>query len=280
MLIFTQFHYLHVIKKWVCYQLVSNYLVDVIMARVSSITRVLQIIEAVSAANRPLTPLDLSEILAIPKPTVHRLIQQLQEEGFVRVDLHGTIVPASRTRHIAIHLWQSEQVAIQRHAIIQRLVDQIGETCGVAVPYYLNMVYTDRIAAKSPLQVYLPVNTEAPMWCTATGKLYLSTLPRNERQTTIQNLALTAFTPYTLTDTTRLSSALDHIAQTKLGTSDEEFIAQTVATAVAINDTEGRYIASLYAHAPKIRLDLDTLKTFEPAMRQAADDIRDAFFGN
>ena len=52
------------------------------MARVSSITRVLKIIEAVSAAQRPLSPLDLSEILDIPKPTMHRLIQQLQEEGF------------------------------------------------------------------------------------------------------------------------------------------------------------------------------------------------------
>ena len=57
-----------------------------------------KIIEAVSAAQRPLSPLDLSEILDIPKPTMHRLIQQLQEEGFVRVDINGTIVPASRTR--------------------------------------------------------------------------------------------------------------------------------------------------------------------------------------
>ena len=104
------------------------------MARVSSITRVLKIIEAVSAAQRPLSPLDLSEILDIPKPTMHRLIQQLQEEGFVRVDINGTIVPASRTRHMAIHLWQSQQVAIQRFAILQRLVDKIGETCGMGVP--------------------------------------------------------------------------------------------------------------------------------------------------
>ena len=82
---------------------------------------------------------------------MHRLIQQLQEEGFVRVDINGTIVPASRTRHMAIHLWQSQQVAIQRFAILQRLVDKIGETCGMAVPYYVNMVYTDRVPCPSAL---------------------------------------------------------------------------------------------------------------------------------
>ena len=146
------------------------------MARVSSITRVLQIIEAVSAAQRALSPLDLSEILDIPKPTMHRLIQQLQEEGFVRVDLNGTIVPASRTRHMAIHLWQSQQVAIQRHAILQKLVDKIGETCGMAVPYYVNMVYTDRVACPSALQVYMPTDSTAPMWCTYLAKRRTSKL--------------------------------------------------------------------------------------------------------
>ena len=46
------------------------------MAKVSSITRVLQIIEAVSYAAKPITPLELSQQLDIPKPTIHRLLQQ------------------------------------------------------------------------------------------------------------------------------------------------------------------------------------------------------------
>lgn len=248
------------------------------MARVSSITRVLQIIEAVSSASRPLTPLDLSEILEIPKPTMHRLIQQLQEEGFVRVDLNGTIVPASRTRHIAIHLWQSEQVAIQRFAILQRLVDIIGETCGVAVPYQLNMVYTDRVQTPHPLQYYFPVGSEAPMWCTSTGKLYLSTLSPTERQNTLKNLPLTQYTKKTLTNIDDLSDNLDIIAKNQLGFDNEEFIADMVAIAVPIEDNQGKYIASLYAHAPTVRMSLDKLKQFEPDLRQAALDIRDAFF--
>lgn len=249
------------------------------MARVSSITRVLKIIEAVSAAQRPLSPLDLSEILDIPKPTMHRLIQQLQEEGFVRVDINGTIVPASRTRHMAIHLWQSQQVAIQRFAILQRLVDKIGETCGMAVPYYVNMVYTDRVPCPSALQVYMPTDSQAPIWCTAAGKIYLSTLTKDDRVTLLKNLSLTAITPATITDRDALNQSLEQVVKLRYAISDEEYIAQAVSIAVAINDTQGRYIGSLYTTAPKTRKSLDDLIGFVPDMQKAADDIRDAFFG-
>ncbi|HAR76273.1 MAG TPA: IclR family transcriptional regulator, partial [Psychrobacter sp.] len=47
------------------------------MPKVSSITRVLEIIEAVSYASKSLSPLELSQKLDIPKPTIHRLIQNL-----------------------------------------------------------------------------------------------------------------------------------------------------------------------------------------------------------
>ncbi|MFW2176243.1 MULTISPECIES: IclR family transcriptional regulator [unclassified Moraxella] len=257
----------------------SDKTTDKIMARVSSITRVLQIIEAVSSANRPLTPLDLSEMLEIPKPTMHRLIQQLQEEGFVRVDLNGTIVPASRTRHMAIHLWQSEQNAVQRYAILQGLVDKIGETCGVAVPYNLKMVYTDRVPTLNPLQVYMPVDSEAPIWCTATGKLYLSTLPADERRATVNQLSLSKRTANSFDNADKLNRELDKIAESGVGVDNEELIDKMVAIAVPICDKEGRYIASLYAHSPVFRLSLAELLTFTPILQQGANDIRDAFFG-
>jgi IclR family acetate operon transcriptional repressor len=41
---------------------------------------VMEIIEAVAKAERPLSPADLSFQLDIPKPSVHRLINQLEME--------------------------------------------------------------------------------------------------------------------------------------------------------------------------------------------------------
>ena len=57
----------------------------------SSITRVMEIIEAVAKAERPLSPADLSYQLDIPKPSVHRLLNQLEADGYIQTSMRGLI---------------------------------------------------------------------------------------------------------------------------------------------------------------------------------------------
>ena len=109
------------------------------MPKVSSITRVLEIIEAVSYASKPLSPLELSQELDIPKPTIHRLIQNLLDEGFVTVDIGGGIIPGKRVRNLGVELWQQRLFFNERQMILQKLVDEL-ETCGIGVPYQMRLL--------------------------------------------------------------------------------------------------------------------------------------------
>ena len=244
------------------------------MPKVSSITRVLEIIEAVSYASKPLSPLELSQELDIPKPTIHRLIQNLLDEGFVTVDIGGGIIPGKRVRNLGVELWQQRLFFNERQMILQKLVDELKETCGIGVPYQMNMIYTNRANTTLPIQIYLPVGAKSPMWCTATGKLYLSQLPRTSRDKILQNMSLDKFTKNTITDIDALNAELDRIAETGIGIDNEEFISEMVAIAVPIRDRKSRYLASLYLHAPTIRVSLDDLLTHVPQLQKAAKDIQ------
>ncbi|MBP2280783.1 DNA-binding IclR family transcriptional regulator [Psychrobacter sp. PL19] len=244
------------------------------MPKVSSITRVLEIIEAVSYAAKPISPLELSQTLDIPKPTIHRLIQNLVDEGFVAVDLGGGIIPGKRVRNLSVELWQQRQFFNERQMILKKLVDEIEETCGIGIPYNMDMIYTNRAQTTLPLQIYLPVGAKSPMWCTATGKLYLSQLPTSSRNKILQSLPLSKFTKNTIIDIDTLNIELDHIAKTGIGIDNEEFISEMVAVAVPILDKKSRYLASLYLHAPTIRVSLDDLLTHVPRLRTAAQDIQ------
>tara|TARA_R110002051_G_scaffold66583_2_gene120604 strand:- start:1094 stop:1852 length:759 start_codon:yes stop_codon:yes gene_type:complete len=244
------------------------------MPKVSSITRVLEIIEAVSYASKSLSPLELSQKLDIPKPTIHRLIQNLVDEGFVTVDIGGGIIPGKRVRNLSVELWQQRLFFNERQMILQNLVDELKETCGIGVPYHMNMIYTNRAKTTLPLQIYLPVGAKSPMGCTATGKLYLSQLPSASREKILQNLSLDKFTKNTITDIDALNAELDRIAETGVGIDNEEFISEMVAIAVPIRDTKSRYLASLYVHAPTIRVSLDDLLTHVPQLQKAAQDIQ------
>lgn len=244
------------------------------MPKVSSITRVLEIVEAVSYAATPLSPLELSQQLNIPKPTIHRLIQTLVDEGFVGVDIGGGIIPGKRVRNLSIELWQQRQFFNERQLILQRLVEHTKESCGIAVPYQMQMLYTNRVQTKLPIQIYLPVGTKSPMWCTATGKLYLSQLSAQKRAKMLRHLSLDKFTNNTLTDIDQLNAELDAIAQSCIGVDNEEYISGTFSVSVPILDKKSRYIASLFVNAPSNRVSLEELITHVPKLNIAAQEIQ------
>lgn len=248
------------------------------MPKVSSITRVLEIVEAVSYAPKPISPLELSQALDIPKPTIHRLIQNLVDEGFVAVDIGGGIIPGKRVRNLSVELWQQRHFFNERQVVLQRLVDDVKESCGIAIPYQMNMTYTNRVQTTLPLQIYLPVGAKSPMWCTGTGKLYLSQLPKASRRKMLHSLALSKFTKNTIVDIELLNAELDRIAKTGIGIDNEEFISEMVTVAVPILDKKSRYLASLYVHGPTIRVSLEELLAHVPRLQAAALDIQELVY--
>lgn len=239
----------------------------------SSISRVLEIIEAVSKAERPMSPADLAYQLDIPKPSIHRLLAVLESDGYLQINMRGLIVPGDRMLDIALGVLYSGRFKAPRQAILKRLTAQIGETCGIAIPNGTEMIYYDRVQTDRPLQVHLPVGSHTPAWCTSSGKLYLSSLPKERRQRIINNLPLRQYARNTLTSAAALETALLKIRTDKLGTDNEEFVDGLVACAVPITGRDGRLFACLFAHAPLISKSLDELLTYTPLLREAAIEL-------
>lgn len=239
----------------------------------SSITRVLEIIEAVSQAERPMSPADLAYQLDIPKPSIHRLLAQLEGDGYLQTNMRGLIVPGARLHDIALGVLYSGRFKAPRQAILQRLTAQTGETCGIAIPNGTEMIYYDRVQTDRPLQVHLPIGSHTPIWCTASGKLYLSSLSRERRQRIIHNLPLRQYARNTLTDPHALEADLLNIRASQVGTDNEEFVDGLAAFAVPVKDRDGRLFACLFAHAPLIRKSLDELLAYTPLLRHAAVEL-------
>jgi DNA-binding IclR family transcriptional regulator len=241
----------------------------------SSNSRILEIIEAVARAERPLSPADLSIQLDIPRPSIHRLLQQLEADNYLQTDIRGLMVPGERLHSIAIGLLHNSRHKAQRRAILESLSNTIGETCGIAIPDGTGMIYFDRVQCNWPLQIYLPVGTRTPLWCTASGKLYLSSLPKEQRRRIINNLPLERRARNTLDNTRALEMAMSDIHSNQLGLDNEEFIDGMVACAVPIKDKQGKLFACLFCHAPVIRKSLEQIKAFEPELRKTAAQLEE-----
>jgi DNA-binding IclR family transcriptional regulator len=239
----------------------------------SAVSRVMQIIEAVARAERPPSPADLACQLNIPKPSIHRLLNQLEDDGFVQTNLRGLILPSAKMHSIAWGVLHTERFSAARRAILQELTEKIDETCGIAVPRGTEMVYYDRVQSDWPLQIDLQVGSHTPSWCTASGKLYLSSLPRERRRRIIDKLPLMQYTRNTIVDTQILEAELEQIKVSRVGTDNQEFVDGMVACAVPINNSSGKLCACLFTHAPVIRKSFDELMAYTPVLESAAQNL-------
>lgn len=239
----------------------------------SSITRVLEILDILAQSPYPLSPTDLALALDIPKPSIHRLLNTLNSEGYVRLDSYGGFTIGSKVYDMITNSWKNSPLKVERIAILEQLSTKIDETCGIAVMYDDHMTYTDRVQTNWPLQIYLPIGSKVPLWCTSSGKLFLSYIEIEQRKRLLKNLPIEKMTSNTIINLLDLESNLEQIYKAQISTDNEEFISGMVAVSVPIFDEQKKLIASLYTHAPTVRKSLNDLLEFEPVLREAADAL-------
>ena len=219
--------------------------------------RLLLLLEELGRAGVPITPTKANAVLGLPKPTVHRLFRTLEEEGLVQRDIDGkSFGPGRRLRQLSVNVLSSLRARTARVAVLRALAEEIGETCNIATPEREGMIYLDRVESKWPLRVQLPVGTAVPFHCTASGKLYLSSLQPSHLDRFLAATDLEALTPKTLTDPEVLKKEIEVIRERNYSTDNEEFIEGMVAIAVPINDDRGRLMSTLAVHGPVPRLSL------------------------
>lgn len=236
--------------------------------------RLLLILEEVARRGVAVKPSDLIDALGLAKPTVHRLLQTAEAEGFLQRDLDGrSYGPGHRLRLLSVNTMSSEHLRTARLAILRSVAEQVGETCNLAIPDREGMIYLDRVETKWPLRIQLPVGTQVPFHCTASGKMYLSTLRQKTLEGFLSAGNLQPQTERSLTDPKVLRAEIQHIAERRYSTDDEEFMAGMTALAVPVQDGQGRLVGTLSVHAPTQRHRVDSLMSFLGILQKGADDL-------
>lgn len=147
----------------------------VVRDRGVSFLRVFRILEAVVDANVPVDATRIAKSIGLPVPTVHRLCKMLIEERFLQYEMDGKrLISGPRMFGLGTRIMSASRFNLERRAIMETLVEEVGETCNIAIPDGLQMVYAERVETKWPLRIQLPIGTHVPIHCTASGKLYLS----------------------------------------------------------------------------------------------------------
>ncbi len=242
-------------------------------AQIAPNLRLLSILEGIAQRGIAVKPSDLVQSLGLPKPTIHRLLQTAESEGFLQRDLDGrSYGPGPRLRRLAVNTISSEHLRTARLVILKGVAEEIGETCNLATPDREGMTYLDRVETKWPLRIQLPIGTQVPFHCTASGKMYLSSLRPATLSGILSARPLEKQTDKTIINPQDLRDELRKTRERGYSTDNEEFMTGMAAIAVPIHDQQQRLLATLSVHAPVQRQDLPRIIGFlDPLQRAAAN---------
>lgn len=236
--------------------------------------KAIAVLETLARSERPLSLSELSALLAIPKPTLHRIVRLLERARFVEREPGGRrYVGGGRLLGLALDIFGGSTRAAPRRAIIEALASEVGETCNLGVMVANHVVYVDRVETIWPFGLRFEPGSRVPLHCTAIGKLLLAHQPEGRREQLIAGAALQRYTPNTLTDPDALRRDLDRIRETGVSVDDQEFLAGVVCVAAPVADADGRVIAGVAVSAPVARLSRAAAEALYPRIAAAAASL-------
>ena len=233
--------------------------------------RLFALLEVIAAKDQYFSLQGLADETAVPKPTLHRMLQQLEAAQLLERSGDGRHYGTGvRLRRLAENLLMNDTAHGARHAVLRNLVAEVGESVNLTALSGSEVIYLDRVETPAPLRFYLHPGSRVPVHCSASGKVFLSQMAAAQRQRLLDNTPLEAFTPKTLTAPEALEAEIRKVKRQGFALDNEEFLPGLLCVAVAVPSAAGRSNLCVAVQAPMMRLTADKALALLPALQRAA----------
>lgn len=235
--------------------------------------RLFALLERIAAQDRLFSLQSLVEDTGWPKPTLHRMLQQLEGGGLVQREGDSRHYSTGvRLRRFAEALLANNTFHSARRRVLRALVEEIGESCNITAFVGGEVVYLDRVETAAPLRFYLHPGSRVPAHCSASGKVFLAQMTAAQRSRLLLAAPLERCTPATITSARALERELAEVQAQGHGLDREEFLPGLVCVAVPVQPPElnGRAALCVALQAPTVRLPINKALKWLPALQRAA----------
>lgn len=241
---------------------------------VGTLARGLDVLELFAVDGPELSQKEISDALALPMPTVHRLAALLTERGWIDRDpvtrrLRLGLEPARLMPALLAGLRLPELARPQ----LVRLAASLQETVNAAILQGPEIVYLLSESGDRLLTPQVTVGMRLPAHCTALGKCLLAQLPEAVARAAIGEEPYARRTARTLTSWHELAAQLPAIQAAGVAVSEEEYEIGLISIAVPIAWPDGPGPAAINVSLPTARATPAFRRELTEALLEAAEDI-------
>ncbi len=243
---------------------------DVVEEMTTPTGRAIRIIELVAAKG----PLSLAEIISsteIPRPTVSRLVGNLEMIGYLqKYSMRGQYGVGSRFVQTAQDVVSGALTQAPSHSLLLELSRRLGESVSLGMLQAGEVVYIDSVSSDSPLTFRFQSGLGTALHCSSSGHLFLADMNPDQFERYLQTGPWQAVTPQTITHPTKLKNAITSVQKRGYATNSSGLVEGVVGIAVPVTGPNGRTIAALSIAAPATRKTIADLEDHLPELIDVA----------
>jgi DNA-binding IclR family transcriptional regulator len=219
-------------------------------AAVPGLERGLNILRLFRRGRAAISPPEIARELGIPRSTVHRLMQTLEEMGFLRRVEHGgsyALGPAVLT--IGFEYLGSLDIVELSNPVLARLRDATNCSTHLAVRNGREVVYLSRHPTRAAVTSNVSVGSSLPAHGTVIGRMILAGLDHAELRAIYGDAPLLRYTEQTPTTLAALEDLLAEDRRRGYGVSTAFYESGITSVAAPVRDHNGRIVAAINAAA-------------------------------
>lgn len=220
-----------------------------------SLSRGLLLLERLAEAEHGVSVTDLAQRVGLAPSTTHRLLNTLEQQGFVRHDsTSGAWYIGVKAFSVGNAFLRHRDVIGQSRPFMHRLMKQAGETVNLAVFEQYDAVFVAQVECHEMMRMIVRLGSRAPLHASGAGKALLATMSDAEVSTILHKRGLAKLTPNTLDTPRKLRTGLKEIKTRGYAVDDEEHAVGLRCVAATIRDEQGTTLAAISLSGPKARI--------------------------
>jgi IclR family acetate operon transcriptional repressor len=206
--------------------------------------------------------------------TVHRILQELVDLGWVRVDGEHEYLLGARLLSLAGQAVDGPTLARIAHPILRQLSeDSGGHATHFAIRSGDEAVYVDKVEGRRAYQMRSRIGLGIPLHTTAIGKALLATLPEDEVRAILVRTGMPKMTPHTITKVDGMLSHLETVRRQGYAMDREENEAHIRCVGAAVTDHRGTPIGGISVSGLAFEMDEARVERLARLVRRAAGDV-------
>jgi DNA-binding IclR family transcriptional regulator len=219
-----------------------------------AVERAAQILLALASGTPRLGVSEISELVDIPKPTVHTMLRTLERHGLVVQEVEGgkyALGPA--VLQLGNAYLDGSELRARSASWADRLARQTGEAVWVGVLSGHDVVVVHHAFRPDDLVQILEVGAAVPWHACALGHAVAAFLPEDTQKSLLDG-PVPRLTGRTLTDQEALRQALAGVRERGYAVEDQEATLGDAGIAAPVYDWSGRTVGALGIVGPADRL--------------------------